>query len=1242
MLLSLCMIVRDVAPFIERALDSVAPVVDEYVIVDTGSTDATKDVIRRFCRGRQLTLLDFNQETNPEAFLRDSPETWKRWPVPPPFTGRRMFADFGAARNLGWDRARGDYLMWIDSDDVVENAERIPAVIRALKTEQIDTALFNYDYGFDDHGNVICRLHRERIVRRGLTRWFQPIHECLGHVGAARYFDEVNVVHKRHEYAVPPPVHLRNLKVLLHWWEAHEHDAQPDPRMLFYLGRESTFVWPERAIEWYQRYCRASGWDEERAVAYIIAGLLLEARGDYHAAFAEYGQAALDADFNPEALFGAARVAYHKKDWPKCIEFTERGFRIRDAEKGRRSVIMHNPLDRFYRPYVYYSVALYNTGRYNDVLGACDAGLRLVPDDPHLIGNKQAAQRKLAEIEQGKGKGLMQIQFKLEEPLETPPMDIPLQARLMMAIQMWKRLIADKLWKRALAFIDSLPDDLGTARRMREAREFTIRRMEGVPLPKARPTSGRSGLKIGIWTGPAFEIWTPASIDQGGIGGSETAAVKMAEELSNHGHDVTVFSDCGERFRAAGVEYVPFDFAAGRPEAFPLDIFICSRQPGILSRNWQTKAIYAWVHDIHLGADTGQFHKIDKFFCLSHWHKQFFISQYKGLVDPEKVVVTRNGIDIARFAAEPEKRGQRLIYSSSPDRGLERLLELFPEIRARVPEAELHIYYGFANWKKAAAQGIQYGAGSPDMARIEALEDKIRNTAGVVYHGRVGQAELAKAFLAAKVWAYPTWFTETHCIGAIEAQAAGCVPVTTNLAALAETVQHGFLLPSPNTSEEYGKAFVANCVRLLTSEETRRPVAEGGRKWALERCSWASVAAEWGQEFRSRISPPAVSRKPRQWNIDLLLGPAAVPPRYNAGRTALCFEPKKLLDDPRGLSGTDLNFFGSARALARRGHRVRVFALLAEEAAQADGADLDGVDFLHLTRFPNLSPADVAIAHYDMSALAPSRAKFNLAVHHTLKLPSLDFYGTGKVHASATPSPVALERLKAAAPGLWYVLPNANDWGTFPARAPVKGRLIFTAAPERGLHRLLEVLPAIREKAPEAHLVFIGDLDHLDRYDRIDERHAEIAERIRRGLALHADHVTVLPRMSRNQVLMELSKAAVFAYPHDPPFPCEVSPISVMDCLRAGVPVVLDSPDGFEALYGDAVCVTPTTSTFVSATVEILRVGGDIALSSQGRAFAARHTFDAQAAILEDIIAEHIGDTESRNPAIALPAYEGD
>lgn len=123
-------------------------------------------------------------------------------------------------------------------------------------------------------------------------------------------------------------------------------------------------------------------------------------------------------------------------------------------------------------------------------------------------------------------------------------------------------------------------------------------------------------------------------------------------------------------------------------------------------------------------------------------------------------------------------------YFSSYDRGLETLLDMFPAIKEQVPEATLDIYYGWQMFDK-------YHSKNPEKMKWKWQMIRKMAAVGAVDHGRVSHEELADAMKEIQVWAYPTEFTEIHCITALKAQEAGCIPVTTNVGALAETVVSG-------------------------------------------------------------------------------------------------------------------------------------------------------------------------------------------------------------------------------------------------------------------------------------------------------------------------------------------------------------------------------------------------------------------------------------------------------------------
>jgi hypothetical protein len=373
-------------------------------------------------------------------------------------------------------------------------------------------------------------------------------------------------------------------------------------------------------------------------------------------------------------------------------------------------------------------------------------------------------------------------------------------------------------------------------------------------------------MRIVIWTGPACETWGPASLKTG-LGGSELAAIHMASGLTKLGHDVEVIGEVipevweGIRF-ADFRDYVNVErsngasvsLSPGGMRKIDCDVFVSSRSlPALRLLQPRARLSVLWIHDIHVGFDPHGFLKeYDIILNLSEWARDTS-RRYYPTVPPEKFVVTRNGIDTSLFAGPVAKEGCNVIYSSSPDRGLDKLLDYWPAIREMSPDAQLHVYYGFDTWEKMAE--LQHSKIAK--FQIEIFRTRLANMAdrGVVSHGRVGQEELARAWMGASLWLYPTSFSETSCITAMEAQAAMAWPITSSLAALRETVKHGVLIDPPNTRDGYREEFLGHVRSFLEGESVDRVVRQClGRNWAMDELDWKGVAEQWDQLFTNRMS----------------------------------------------------------------------------------------------------------------------------------------------------------------------------------------------------------------------------------------------------------------------------------------------------------------------------------------------------------------------------------------------------
>jgi glycosyltransferase involved in cell wall biosynthesis/2-polyprenyl-3-methyl-5-hydroxy-6-metoxy-1,4-benzoquinol methylase len=329
------------------------------------------------------------------------------------------------------------------------------------------------------------------------------------------------------------------------------------------------------------------------------------------------------------------------------------------------------------------------------------------------------------------------------------------------------------------------------------------------------PENYGKGLDIVFFIGHGVEEWTPKSVETSGIGGSELMAIEMSKRLAGLGHSVRVYagSDPVNEGIYDGVEYR----TSNKYQDLECDVLVVSRRADMLADHFNitAKIKLLWVHDTTPLAYTNELLlKADKILCLSEWHKQNVINVCN--VHPEHILVTRNGIDISLFENKNIKRNKlKAINASSPDRSWPILLDIWPKIKAKVPQAELHLYYGFKNWEFSARfDQLQ-------MDLINRLKDQIKRLEplGVVFHDRISQEELANEFLSAGVMLHPTFFTETFGITFVNAQAAGLKIVSSSIAALNEVVDdRGMLINGIWTDESYKNEFIEAAIKALTDE----------------------------------------------------------------------------------------------------------------------------------------------------------------------------------------------------------------------------------------------------------------------------------------------------------------------------------------------------------------------------------------------------------------------------------------
>jgi len=324
------------------------------------------------------------------------------------------------------------------------------------------------------------------------------------------------------------------------------------------------------------------------------------------------------------------------------------------------------------------------------------------------------------------------------------------------------------------------------------------------------------------------------------LGGTETGIVLLAEALSKLGHDVRVITDY-ENPPLSKPLYLP---RRALNNSIDCDILICIRSWQAGFNTIQAKKRFFWTGDaydqpatIGLG-DKRVISLYDSMLCVSSWQAET-LSSTSGF-PKKKCLVIGNGINSALYENSVKKNPHRLVYTSTPYRGFQHLLRLFPEIKKQVQEASLHVFSDYDVYKNA--DGSMPFGHEANIQQLELLKKNYREQPGIVFRGNLKQHELAEELLIASILTYPNTFMETSCISALEAMAAGCSVVTSKRAALSETVGNlGYLISGEPGDKKYDQAFINQIVTLLQDPAAAEVTACKARKYALEQ-SWDTVA----------------------------------------------------------------------------------------------------------------------------------------------------------------------------------------------------------------------------------------------------------------------------------------------------------------------------------------------------------------------------------------------------------------
>lgn len=712
------------------------------------------------------------------------------------------------------------HILWLDTDDTVENPEKIREVA-AVMPNQAHGVYIAYDYQHDQYGNVTLSHYVARLVRNdGTFAWKSSfddaevtVHETLNPVRMVDSVmnDEFKIVHHADDDRRNASL-IRNIELLEGMYERTKDS--PDPRILFYLAThyyDAGLLGRTKVL--LEQYLQMSGWAEERSQAWAYLGDIFKFSGDTAKARGCYTKALAENPDDPIPYVELGELELENQMWQKAVSWLE----MAAAKKPPQTTAVLRPLEGTYRAYKALATAYTNMGgkQLQTARKWLTKAIELRPFDPEL----QQAREILDGLK-----------------------DIATQNKAVATLL--NALDHDKETGKILPLLDSLPEKLQNSPIVAGTRQMYT-------TPKEWPDKS-----LAIYCGSsALGHWGPWSLEEG-IGGSEEAVIQLSEEFRKLGWQVTVYATPGLRagnYKGSEPDLYSDSYVEWRHywEFNPkdeFDVLVGWRLPALFDTKFKARKQYLWLHDV---IDAPELTKerldnIDKVIFVSQYHADLYD------IPADKKFASGNGIDPKAFEAmdgKVKRNPKKVVYMSAHERGQDLLQRIWPDVIKEVPDAEAHCYYGWSGYDHINRDNPER------MEWKQQLIEEQKTLKNFTDHGKIGHQDIIKEIFSAGIWAYPTGFPEVYCISGVKAQAGGAWPVYSNHAALKQTVRYGDKLEIDEDKNHIGKWTEDKLqeFKWMLITRLKDPVSNEQRKqamdWARNNMSWASTAVQWSEEF---------------------------------------------------------------------------------------------------------------------------------------------------------------------------------------------------------------------------------------------------------------------------------------------------------------------------------------------------------------------------------------------------------
>lgn len=747
--------------------------------------------------------------------------------------------DFAAARNFSLSKLNTDWMLWVDADDEIKGAENLKKICEKIDPK-VACVWFPYEYAFDEFGNLTTLYERERLLRtKNGWVWRSRLHETVSPMIEGEFVRSDDVIIKHNHSG-----ESRNDRNFKHLDLMYKEDPE-DRRVWLYFGHQFFAARNfQKSAEWYLKFgtdnqvlpiekyqalCYASKSllelnDHEQATDVALSAVNLYPQyidayldlargkcvgGDYDTAIhwalltdhKELIQEPphvifinpLDYQFNKLAIL---MECYLKKgDFQKALFYAVEMNKVRPTLKSEidnlRTVLRREDVIRSVKALAVELLKNNEIVKLNTLLSSVPYWFTEHPEFQSLLGGTKHHTRLLKELPK-----------------------VP-ESNDLGECQDIQALLEREEKKELVSVFCSMPGKIRTLS-LKDLENIVVQK-PGRHILNLRYEPGKAVLEydlkvpnffIRMFVGRGLEYWSPQTIKSQGCGGSETSAALVCKEWAKRGAQPFLYAMDTQVWD--GVIYR----TAFTPETPPCQVFISSRVPEVLGDSIPCDQKWLWLHDTDVGDRLRPeiCEKIDAIICLSKWHVGHIKRCYPFLKDCEvidydenpltyeddytrgvfhkdaklkklpKIAIIGDGIDTSRFEGlDFTKEKNSFVWISSPDRGLEELLTQWKNIKEKLPDATLKIYYGWNYFDKAL--------GIPGMREYKNRIIELLKQDGVEWVGRVGQDELAKILAKTEYYIYPPHpFRETYGIAFVECQMAKVKVLYRMNGALGETI----------------------------------------------------------------------------------------------------------------------------------------------------------------------------------------------------------------------------------------------------------------------------------------------------------------------------------------------------------------------------------------------------------------------------------------------------------------------